>query len=293
MSSAIIISSLLDKERLKLYNSFMNIPTYPYVCPFCDNKLLLSSKSYVCSNAHLFDVSKFGYVNLLPVNKKNSLDPGDNKEMIKARGVVMDNGYYKSLADSIIEIIKPYNIKSILDAGCGIGYLTHRLQLSYPKTMILGTDISKFAIIHASKKYKSIPFAVASSNSLPIKTSSIDALICAFAPVFSEEFLRVLSKGGIFIRVIPSEKHLFNLKALLYDTPNENETDKTQIDGFTFIKSIIVNDTFNAKSSDELLSLVQMTPYFYHAKKSAIEEISNIPSLLVNQEFEVRLYVKD
>jgi 23S rRNA (guanine745-N1)-methyltransferase len=205
----------------------------------------------------------------------------------------MDKGYYKSLADTIIELIAPYKVQSILDAGCGIGYLTHRMCLSYPENKILGTDISKFAIALASKQYKNIPFAVASSNSLCVESSSIDALICAFAPVFSQEFLRVLSKGGIFIRVIPSYMHLFNLKALLYETPTENEMDEENIDGFTFVKSVTVNDTFDAENSDELTSLVQMTPYFYHAKKSSVEKLSSIPTLLVDQQFEVRLYVKN
>lgn len=291
--SSMMFGILLDNDTLKLYNSFMNIPTYPYVCPYCDNKLSLSLRSYVCKNKHLFDVSKSGYVNLLPVNKKNSPDPGDNKEMIKARGVVMDKGYYKSLADSILDLIKPYKVNSILDAGCGIGYLAHRMRLSYPESQILGTDISKFAIAYASKQYKNIPFAVASSNSLPVEANSIDTLICAFAPVFSEEFLRVLITGGIFIRVIPSIKHLFNLKALLYETPTENEMDLETIEGFTFIKSVTVNDTFNAENTDELISLVQMTPYFYHAKKSNLEKLSKVTHLLVNQQFEVRLYIKN
>lgn len=270
----------------------METPIYPYNCPICKKPLFFNIKSYVCENKHLYDVSKSGYVNLLTVNKKNSLDPGDNKEMIIARLAVMDEGYYKSLSDCIIDLLTPYAPQSILDAGCGVGYLTDRLNKALRPTMILGTDISKHAINFASRRYK-IPFAVASSNDLPVKNSSIDAIVCAFAPVFNQEFFRVLKENGVFIRVIPDKNHLYNLKAKLYENPTQNELDAEEIEGFTFKKSITVSGTFNATSSEELLSLVQMTPYFYHAKKSNLENISSIPSMQVNQEFQVRLYIRN
>ncbi|HKL73341.1 MAG TPA: methyltransferase domain-containing protein [Clostridia bacterium] len=269
----------------------MSTPIFPYICPLCNKTLAYNGKSYVCPNKHLFDVSKSGYVNLLPVNKKNSINPGDNKEMINARVAVMDSGYYKSLADCIIDLLAVYAPKSILDAGCGIGYLTNRLHQAFPSSQLLGTDISKYAINSASKQYKDIPFAVASSNSFPIESESVDAIVCAFAPVFSEEFLRILTARGVFVRVIPGAKHLLNLKAKLYDNPTLNEPDAEEIEGFDFIKSVTVVDTFNAKNNAELVSLVQMTPYFYHVKKSSLDVLSLIPSLIVGQEFDVRLYI--
>ena len=44
-----------------------------------------------------------------------------------------------------------------------------------------------------------------------------------FSPEADNEYLRVLKKGGIMLRVIPLEKHLFELKAAIYDTPYKNE----------------------------------------------------------------------
>lgn len=268
----------------------MNIPFYPFICPYCGKELLLAdNKSYVCENKHCIDISKSGHVNLLPVNQKNSIDPGDNKEMITARIKVMDKGYYKSLADNIIELLRPYSPESIIDAGCGIGYVPYRLKEAFPTALVLGTDISKYAIISASKHYKNIPFAVASSNNIPIASNSVDTLICAFAPVFSTEFLRVLTNNGVFVRVIPDEKHLFNLKQKLYETPTLNELDPELIEGFTLQQKVKVRDIFTAEK-EEILSLVQMTPYFYHTKKSVLDTLIDMPSLIINQEFEVRIY---
>lgn len=270
----------------------MNIPYYPFICPFCGKALTLFEKSYVCENKHLIDVSKNGYVNLLPVNQKNSVDPGDNKEMILARVKIMDKGYYKALADCIIELLRPYSPQNIVDAGCGVGYIPYRVKEAMPSSLVLGTDISKYAILSASKHYKNIPFAVASSNNLPVASHSVDAVICAFAPVFNLEFARILSEKGIFIRVIPDEKHLYALKSKLYDNPTLNQLDPLEIEGFTLLKVEKVRDTFTAYK-DEILSLVQMTPYYYHTKQSALDELAIVPILTTGQEFEVRLYIKN
>ena len=40
-----------------------------------------------------------------------------------------------------------------------------------------------------------------------------------FSPLAIEEFRRVLSPGGAFVYVVPSEKHLWELKQVLYDRP--------------------------------------------------------------------------
>ena len=60
------------------------------ICPLCKKPLEKKGKSYLCPSAHCFDLAKQGYVNLLSVKEKSSLDPGDNKEMILSRRKVLD-----------------------------------------------------------------------------------------------------------------------------------------------------------------------------------------------------------
>lgn len=269
----------------------MKIPIYDYLCPVCGKELFLKEKSYVCENQHLFDVSKSGYVNLLPVNKKNSVQPGDNKDMIKARVDIMEKNYYKCLADKIISLISHYNPLFALDAGCGMGYIADRIKKYFPSCSVLGTDISKFAVMYASRKYKNIPFAVASSNALPIKNHSLDVIICAFAPVFSEEFARTLKKDGILVRVSPGAEHLMDLKKHLYDTPLPNLPDSEEFEGFSLIKEDKAVSIFTAEGN-EIISLVQMTPYYYHADRDLIEKINALSVLQTKLEFDIRMFKK-
>ena len=79
----------------------------PIICPYCQNQLLATSnKNYACELNHNFDVSKEGYINLLPVNQKKSKYPGDNEMMISARRIFLELGFYDPLIEHIKTIIK-------------------------------------------------------------------------------------------------------------------------------------------------------------------------------------------
>lgn len=265
--------------------------TYPYVCPKCKKPLKPEGKSYFCPEGHCYDVAKSGYVNLVLANEKHSADPGDNKEMIKARVLVMDAGYYDSLSDCIVDILRDHPHRTVLDCGCGVGSITGKIKKAFPDSLVLGSDISKNAADAAAKKYKEIPFCVASSNDLPVEEGSQDVLICAFAPVFDKEFLRVLRPNGIFIRVVPDVMHLYGLKSILYKTPRVNEKDTEEPAGFTKWETRFVADDFTAEG-EVVSSLIKMTPYYYHTKKEDLERVFSMPSFTTNRSFEVRVYKK-
>ena len=113
------------------------------LCPLCETsnttELLHPSadqRSLVCPQNHTFDIAKQGYVNLLPVQQKKSLTPGDNKEMVLARKKFLRLGYYQPLVDALAENctqhLRATHLRTsqteaapvILDAGCGVGYYT-------------------------------------------------------------------------------------------------------------------------------------------------------------------------
>lgn len=265
---------------------------YPFICPKCRKELTLLQKSYFCPDGHCYDVSKSGYVNLVLVNNKHSADPGDNKEMIRARVLVMDAGYYDSLADCIVSVLRDLPHDAVLDSGCGVGSITGRAKEAFPDSLVLGSDISKNAAEAAAKKYKNVPFCVASGNDLPVADQSQDVVICAFAPVFEKEFLRVLRPGGIFIRVVPDVRHLFGLKSILYSTPRLNERDTDEPTGFEKIDTRFVADDFTAKE-EVVSSLIKMTPYYYHTRKEDLDRVFAMPALTTNRAFEVRVYRKN
>lgn len=262
-----------------------------FLCPHCGKELKEKDKSLVCETGHCFDVAKSGYVNLLPVGGKNSLNPGDNKEMISARKIVMAKGYYAPLAERIVGLLGERGVNAVLDAGCGTGYLPIRVKKAFPSATVVGTDISKFAIEAAAKQEKEVSFAVASSMRLPLPSGTFDAVICAFAPVYAEEFSRVTREKGYLLRVVPAEKHLYKLKEFLYETPRANEEDETAFVGYDPKEVVTVESNFTG-NREEIKALVKMTPYYYHTSEEKLRKLDEITELTVNTAFEIRVFQK-
>ena len=250
-------------------------------CPLC-NKILFEktddkgNKVLRCDNNHSFDISKYGYVNLL-VSKTGS---GDNKEMIKSRHEFLKKDYYLDLALCIKNIINKYNIKRILDLGCGEGYFDRIIKDE--NTIIFGLDISKDAITLASKLSSSIKYVVASSFSAPFIDKYFDLVLSMFAPMDPNEAKRLTSK--YLIKVIPNENHLIELKEKLYKETRPTKILKEELDGFKLLDEINVK---YKRYVEDINELFKMTPYFYTTHNNY--EIDLKP-MDVTFDFLVRIY---
>ncbi len=240
------------------------------ICPKCKKDLARVNNSFVCGNHHCYDISSSGYVNLLI--HKATANPGDNKDMIDARATVMNNGYYNDLIEKLKTILSKYRPQNVLDLGAGDGSLTRAIQSG--NFDIIGLDISKFAINHASKKDKASTYIVGSVANIPIKDNSIDLIINCFAPLDTAEAIRILKKSGVLIKITPSKNHLIELKQAIYPNPYYNEV-KAIPEGFKIVEQINVND--KAKLYGEYLnSVIKMTPYFYKTPKEYLNKVSEL-----------------
>ena len=54
------------------------------ICPICQSALTAHENSLRCIYQHSFDRARQGYINLLPVQHKNSRAPGDNPAMVQS-----------------------------------------------------------------------------------------------------------------------------------------------------------------------------------------------------------------
>ena len=262
------------------------------ICPRCGCKLSRNGGSLYCFFKHCYDLASSGYVNLVLSGAKAQDNSGDNKEMMQARRRTMDRGYYKGLADKIIEIISAYSHEDILDIGCGEGYITGSIANAYDESKVRGTDLSKNAILLASKRYKNASFIVGNSASLPILENSVDVAVAVFTPTYFAELERVVKRGGIFIKVNPAPEHLLDLKELLFENTYLNEEETVNTDAFTLIDKITLTDTYTAVG-EEIKDLLQMTPYYYHTPKDAIERVSNLASITTRLAYDIKVYKRN
>ena len=263
-------------------------------CPVCGEPLTEEGLSLRCGGRHNFDRAKKGAVYLLPSNQKHADLPGDNPEMVRARREFLAKGWYSHLRDTICDAVMPFldDGKYLLDAGCGEGYYTRGI-FEMTGCRVYGVDISKSAANLAAKADPAGHYAVASVFHLPVLEERCDALVCIFAPYCGGEFLRVLKPGGVFVMAIPAARHLWELKAAVYDTPYENEVKDYALDGFAFIEKREASRVLRLTDAKDIADLFAMTPYAYRTGARERERLQRLETLDVRAEFEVLVYRKE
>lgn len=264
-----------------------------FCCPICGAELRREEHRYLCPGGHSFDLAKEGYVNLLPANRQHSKAPGDDKDMAAARTRFLEGGWYGPLRFELCKLIDRLapSAPSLLDAGCGEGWYTQAMAevVTARGGRTAGVDLSKPAVKKAAKRCPEGEFAVASVYHLPLADGSVDILTDCFSPLAAEEFYRVLKPGGKFLYVVPGPRHLWELKAVLYDDPYENEEKREEYPGFHYVEVAPVERSFTLPSPQDISDLFRMTPYYWKTPKGGAERLAGLESLAVTGQFRVHV----
>lgn len=262
------------------------------VCPVCREELTLSGHSYKCSHSHCFDIAKEGYVNLLRSNRAGE-NIGDNRSMALCRREVLSKGYYSSLSGTLCELIPNYKAGGeLLDVCCGEGYYAACMAQALPSFGITGFDISKEMVRLAAKRKSRAEFFVANMTGIPVADKSFDVVTHLFAPFCSEEFSRVLKDDGVLFSIVSGENHLLELKNILYDTPYRNDEAQPEAKDFRLIEKVKISDKITLTSGEDIMSLLRMTPYYYHTPTEGLNRLSALSSLTTSVEFVIFVYRK-
>jgi 23S rRNA (guanine745-N1)-methyltransferase len=263
-----------------------------YRCPLCEQVLSLNDRTFRCENNHCFDLSKEGYVNLLPVQFKHSKEPGDNKAMVNARRAFLEKSYYQPLVNKLIEIYQGFGAQSghLFDAGCGEGYYTH--QHKTVGNSVYGIDIAKEAVKKAAKKYPQCHFSVGTLSQLPFENSAFDWIISIYAPILETEFTRVLSTQGYLLTVTPAQRHLIELKEKIYIDAKEHNVEKDPVEQLTLIHQEKLSYEMTLESGDDVLNLLSMTPFAFKASETLKLELAALQNFICQADFQIRLYQK-
>ena len=273
-----------------------------FCCPLCAAPLEREETRWVCPNRHSFDRAAAGYVNLLPANQKHSRDPGDGKAMVAARSAFLDRGYYAPLRDALCQTAAEYAAVSIpdpvlVDSGCGEGYYTaglfQALRREELAPRIAGVDLSKAALRRAAKRLPEGEFAVASVYRLPIPDRTADILVNVFSPLAVEEFARVLRPYGLFCYAVPSSRHLWQMKEVLYETPYENPVKREEYPGFVWQAVKEIRYTVNLEDQTGIMALFQMTPYAWKTPREGVARLERLARLDCEVGFDLHLYQRE
>jgi 23S rRNA (guanine745-N1)-methyltransferase len=261
------------------------------ICPLCRLPLGRLDRSWCCENRHSFDIAKQGYCNLLPVQHKKSLQPGDSADMVAARSRFLTADYYQPISDAINHTVLHYLASqsmataAIVDAGCGEGYYSSRLGAALDQQPVdwqmAAIDISKFAVLAAAKRNKKIAWYVANSSRIPIDDHSADVLLSLFSPLPAEEFYRCLKPGGLLLVATTGRDHLIELRQQLYEEVKLEVFDPTEAlaKQFSALPTQAVQQTIVLNDNALIKDLFAMTPHYWRvtpAKKILLDELHQL-----------------
>lgn len=260
------------------------------ICPICGGPLAQSDRQWQCENRHSFDMARQGYVNLLPVQQKRSLQPGDTREQVLSRREFLEGGFYAPIVEALCRLAKETSCTGpILDVGCGEGYYSTRLAEALDASL-MGLDISKEAVRCAAAKYKGPLWLCASAAHLPVADHSIGLLTSLFALTMPEEFRRVLRPDGAFIQVLAAEDHLLGLKSIIYPELLHKDKDSVPtLPGFRLEKSLPVRFSFTVEGQ-QVQNLLSMTPHVYRISKAGADRLRQTLTLTDTASCVLNLY---
>ena len=153
--------------------------------------------------------------------KKYEFDYWDGERKFGYGGYKYIPGRWKPVAEQLINEYKLTNSSSILDVGCGKGFLLNEIKLLEPGLEIHGFDFSDYAIKNSHKNIKSNIFLHDIRNKFPYKNKEFDLVISLGTihnlKIFEiknamEEIERVGKSSYVMVESYRNLQELFNLQ---------------------------------------------------------------------------------
>lgn len=258
------------------------------LCPVCARELNMDSRPCRCGAGHSFDAARQGYVNLLPVQQKHSLNPGDTRDQVASRREFLSAGFYRPIADALCTAAAQFGAEGpILDVGCGEGYYSSILADAMGAELV-GIDISKEAVRRAAGTYKNGLWLCATAAKLPVADGQAGLITSLFALTVPGEFHRCLKEKGLFFQVLAAEDHLLSLKSIIYPELKCKEKDTVPaVAGFELVNTVPISFPFTVEGP-QVQNLLSMTPHVYRisaagaAALAATEKLTDRASCVLN-----------
>ena len=236
-------------------------------CPVCGAAFLQAGgASLVCANGHTFDPSRKGYVHFAP----NAAPSHYDRELFEARRSVFEAGFYDAVIDAISDAM-PNDPDVVLDAGCGDGTFTKRMQ---GKTTV-GIDLSKDAILLAARGGGPILWAVGDLTKLPVADASADVVLNLFSPAHYAEFTRVLKPDGTLLKLVPGKRYLVEIRALMGDRLHKEQYSNDAVvshlsERFRITDRVPVTYTLPL-NAEQASTFIRMTPLTFGAAPETLD----------------------
>lgn len=274
----------------------------PLACPVCGERLVHEpgATRVTCANRHSFDIARQGYVNLLRGGKHQQTY---DRASFEDRRRVFESGLYDPIGRALCGIVDALANETgdevsgepaaavapalaagntgrsalrILDAGCGEGHFA-RLVRAKTGAHVAAFDISKESVHLAATAQADdgIVWFVADLAHIPLRANSVDVILNIFSPANYREFQRILAPGGHIVKVIPTSRHLHEVRELAGAfIAHEEYSNRRVLDHFA--ANCTLKTTQRASRTLELdeqtrAALIAMTPLLFNVDTKAVD----------------------
>ena len=244
-------------------------------CPVCEGEPSLDEATLSCPAGHSFDVSRQGYVNLLPGDAR----PGtaDTAAMVAARAEFLAAGHFDPIAEAVSRACRELSGDGpVLDVGAGTGFYLARSLERLPGRPGIALDISKHAARRAAGAHPRIGAVVCDAwRALPVRSAAAGAVLSVFSPRNGAEMRRVVRHDGTLIVVSPRAEHLRELvdaAGLLHVDERKGERLVAQLGGHFEIERRHEVVAAISLGHADLERLVRMGPSARHIDPAAARE---------------------
>ncbi|MFB9643898.1 methyltransferase domain-containing protein [Agromyces lapidis] len=203
--------------------------------------------------------------------------------MLRARADLLGSGAYAPISTALVDAVRsipdatqanpagrPGSGLRVADLGCGTGHYSSELARALPELEFLLADRSPDAVRASLRGLPAATGVVLDIwRPLPIRTGRVDVILNVFAPRNLEEFARVLVPGGNLLTVVPTERHLMELRrdGLMLDIPGGKSSrliEQLAEAGFALSSNAPVEYALDSDATTRLL-LAEMGPSAHHA----------------------------
>ncbi len=166
--------------------------------------------------------------------------------------------------------------RDLADIGCGPGFYSRRmLEGVSALTRVVALDVSVAAVAAASRAHDGIGAVRCNvKTGVPILDGAVDAVAVVFAPRNPQEWHRILAPGGLLLVVIPTDRHLIELRergAILEVEPAKRERLLREVDDLFVEVSARTVEWSLAATPEVINSVVSMGPSAFHDTFGATE----------------------
>ena len=241
-------------------------------CPLCQVALTAGETSLRCEKGHDFAISKKGYADFCPSARAGAYD----EALFDSRSRFIAGGFYGKLIEALGALMDKYAPNGpILDAGCGEGSFLKAVCPDPTARPCVGLDLSRPGIQRAARGGGGWLWAVGDLSRLPLRNGSMAAVLNVLSPANYPEFGRILRPGGAVLKVVPGDRYLGEVRALVRENLHQETYSNERVvklfeERFALLETQEICETYPL-TPEQAADLVAMTPLTQGIEKERLD----------------------